>query len=95
MRKLFCIFSIILLCACSSVPSLEKIFLMSPEEAQKRLSGLDQETLRKAWGDPSSFFSGLYGDIYEDPDKKDKLIGVVYDPETKKVQYITFFDRQK
>ena len=95
MRKLLCLVSLFLLCACSGVPSLNRVFSMSEEDAKKKLSDIDQETIRENWGEPSSFFSGLYGDIYEDPQNKDRLIGVVYDHDSKKVISVVFFDRQK
>ena len=80
---------------CTSVPSLEKVFQMDQQTADKKLFNMRKEDLRNAWGEPSSFFSGLYGDIYADPDNKDKLIGIYYDLDTDTVLRIVFFDRQK
>gem|GEM_PF-2633200 len=80
---------------CASVPSLEKVFQMDQQTVDKKLFNMRKEDLRNAWGEPSSFFSGLYGDIYANPDDKDKLIGIYYDLDSDKVMRIVFFDRQK
>lgn len=89
---LICIF---ILTACMAVPSREKVFSMDEVQANEKLFNISRERILKAWGQPDSFFSGLYGDIYEDPKDPDKLIGILYDRDTDTVIGITFFDRQK
>ena len=86
---------ILTLYGCSYVPSLEKIFSMSQESVDKRLFNVSREKIVNAWGGPDSFFSGMYGDIYCDPNDEDKLIGVCYDRDTDTVIHLVFFDRQK
>lgn len=80
---------------CWNIPSLEKVFSMSQDKADKRLFNVSREKIINAWGEPHSFFSGFYGDIYCDPNDGDKLIGVYYDRDTDTVIRVIFFDRQK
>ena len=68
---------------------------MDQTKADERLFNVSKNSIRNAWGDPSSFFSGLYGDIYCDPNDEDKLIGIYYDRDTDTVIRVVFFDRQK
>ncbi len=97
-RKIYQIITLLMILAiygCSHVPSLEKVFSMKQESADKRLFNVSREKIRNAWGEPHSFFSGFYGDIYCDPNDEDKLIGVYYDGDTDTVIHVVFFDRQK
>ncbi len=97
-RKIHHIIALLMILAmygCSYIPSLEKVFSMSQESADKRLFNVSREKIRNAWGEPDSFFSGMYGDIYCDPNDEDKLIGVYYDGDTDTVMHVVFFDRQK
>ena len=97
-RKIHCtalLLLLLVLFGCSNIPSLEKIFTMDQTKADERLFNVSKNSIRNAWGDPSSFFSGLYGDIYRDPNDEDKLIGIYYDRDTDTVIRVVFFDRQK
>lgn len=96
MKKIISLFiCLFLLTACMAVPSREKVFSMDEIQANKKLFNISRERILEAWGQPQSFFSGLYGDIYEDPEDPDRLIGIQYDRDTDTVIGITFFDRQK
>ena len=86
---------VLLLAGCSGIPSRKKVFQMSEEEAFQRLFNVSEEKIHKAWGEPDSFFSGFYGDIYLSPENEEKAIGIYYDGDTKTVIEIVFFDRQK
>ena len=70
---LICLF---LLTACMAVPFREKVFSMDEIQANRKLFNISRERILEAWGQPQSFFSGLYGDVYEDPEDPDRLIWI-------------------
>ena len=83
------ILTILLLASCaSSFPEKEKVAAMTGEEATELLTDKTQEEVREHWGEPDSFFSGFYGDIYR---VDDKCIGLYYDYDTKKVYQVVFW----
>ena len=67
----------IMLSACKATfPSKEEIIAMTGEEATNLLKDKTAKDIHDNWGEPHSFFSGLYGDIYV---YDNKCIGVYYD----------------
>ena len=68
---------------------------MNETKLNKQLFNLKQEDLRKAWGNPDSMFSGMYGDIYVDPHDENQCIGIYYDHDTKTILNVVFFARQR
>ena len=84
---------ILLLASCaSSFPEKEKVAAMTGEEATELLMDKTQDEVREHWGEPDSFFSGFYGDIYR---VGDKCIGLYYDYDTKKVYQVACWVRQE
>lgn len=87
------ILTISLLASCAaSFPEKEKVAAMTDEEATELLLDKTQEEVREHWGEPDSFFSGFYGDIYR---AGDKCIGLYYDYDTKKVYQVACWVRQE
>ena len=86
---------VLLLVGCSDIPSRKKVFQMSEKEAFQCLFYVSEGRIHKAWGEPDSFFSGFYGDIYLSLENEEKAIGIYYDGDTRTVIEIVFFDRQK
>ena len=85
--------AILLAASCaSSFPEKEKVAAMTGEEATGLLMDKTQEEVREHWGEPDSFFSGFYGDIYR---AGDKCVGLYYDYETKKVYQVACWVRQE
>ncbi len=80
---------------CSSFPTLEEAFQLSEEEINHKLIGVSQDKIRKEWGEPDSYFSGFYGDIYTDPADEEKCMGIYYHNDDKAIYRITFFGRLK
>lgn len=78
---------ILSLCACTGVSvSLEDIQKLPREELEEKLLGLSQEEIHQMWGQPDSFLSGLWGDIYllsED----DMMIIVYYETDIAKAEH--------
>ena len=80
-----------LLTACSaSFPSKEKVSAMTSEEAAKLLLDKSQEEIQDNWGEPHSFFSGFYGDIYE---HDDICIGIYYNYDSKRVTDVAIWTK--
>ena len=88
------VMALLVLAGCSGVPSLKKVFTLSEEKTNRKLFNVRQDTIRKTWGEPDSIFSGFYGDIYRNPENSNNLIDIYYDPDTKTVTNVVFFDRQ-
>ena len=85
--------TILLAASCaSSFPEKEKVAAMTGEEATELLLDKTQEEIREHWGDPDSFFSGFYGDIYR---VGDRCVGLYYDYDTKKVCQAACWVRQE
>ena len=64
-------------CACSTQTlSLDAVQEMPTQELEKKLIGLSQEEIHTMWGQPDSFLSGLWGDIYLLP--RDDMMLIVY-----------------
>lgn len=87
---------IILICvlfsACTSAfPSTAKIVQMTETEAAELLKGCTKQEVHEHWGEPHSFYSGLYGDIYV---YNEKCIGVLYERGSDTVVNIAIVDRQ-
>ena len=83
---------VFLLSACStSFPSKEKVSAMTSEEATKLLLDKTQQEIRDNWGEPSNFFSGLYGDIYE---YEGICIGIYYDRDSEKVINVAIWTKE-
>ena len=74
------IMSLLLLSACSSLPSKKQISLLSDQEAERRLVGISQQQIKESWGEPDSSLSGFYGDI---SNCEDKNIIIYYDQDSK------------
>ena len=87
-KKVFAIFlcAAMLLCvsACGkNVRDKAEAFTMTVEELNEALEGRTESELREWWGEPSSFFSGLYGSIWT---LDGRYISVVFDYNTKVVK---------
>ncbi len=74
------IMSLLLLSACSSLPSKKQISLLSDQKAERRLVGISQQQIMESWGEPDSSLSGFYGDICI---CEDKNIIIYYDQDSK------------
>ena len=98
-QKILLFLLVLLLVGCSDIPSRKKVFQMSDFAlfscASQVQLDVSEEKIHKAWGEPDSFFSGFYGDIYLSPENEEKAIGIYYDGDTRTVIEIVFFDRQK
>lgn len=70
-------------CASKDVKVKSKAFEMTREELTEALDGVKEDELLEWWGTPSSFFSGLYGSIWE---LDGRYISVVFDYDTKVVE---------
>ena len=82
----------VLLTSCASAfPSTEKIVQMKETEAAELLKGRTKQEIHEHWGEPHSFYSGLYGDIYV---YNETCIGVFYEYGSDTVVNIAIFDRQ-
>ena len=64
---------------------------MTSEEAAKLLLDKTQQEIRDSWGEPSSFFSGLYGDIYV---YEGICIGIYYDYDSEKVTNVAIWAKE-
>lgn len=76
----------------ASFPAKEKVAAMTSEDATKALAGKTEQEVHDNWGEPDSFFSGFYGDIYI---CDDKCIGVYYDFDSKQVTKAACWIRQE
>ena len=65
---------------------------MSEAKVNEELLNVRQNSIRKVWGEPDSLLSGLYGDIYCNPEDSNKLIIIYYDVDTKTVIDVVFSD---
>ena len=82
----------ILISSCAGTfPAKEKVAAMSDEDATKLLLNKTQQEVQKHWGEPDSFFSGFYGDIYT---VGDKCIGVYYHADSRQVYHVACWTRK-
>ena len=65
---------------------------LTDEEAGKLLINKTQQEIHDHWGEPGSFFSGLYGDIYT---SGDRCIGVYYNYDSKQVTDVTIWNQKE
>ena len=74
------------LCACGSEKiSLESVSKIAEEDLNAKLLGLSQEEIHEMWGQPDSFLSGLWGDIYLLPED-DRMIILYYETDITKAE---------
>ncbi len=71
----------------------ENISDFSEKELLDMLKGFSQDSLHGTWGRPSGILSGFYGDIWILD--SDKHLTVYYDPETKLVENVKFWENSK
>ena len=82
----------VLLSSCiASFPTTEKVVSLTNEQATDLLREKTQKEIRDNWGEPDSFLSGLYGDIYT---FRDKMVVVYYDFGSKKIIDVVIAYRQ-
>ncbi len=75
------------LCACKTNRiSLADVQKLSQEEVEEKMIGLSQEEVREMWGQPDSFLSGLWGDIYLLPEG-DMMIILCYETDITKLEH--------
>lgn len=78
--------SILLLIGCSSrsaIPALEDIPSYTQAQLEEALSGLSNEEMHAAWGEPDGFLSGFWGDIWRFDEASDERVILYYDAEGK------------
>ncbi len=68
-----------------NVKDKTETFTMSREELTEALEGVKEADLVAWWGEPSSFFSGLYGSIWT---MDDRYIAVYFDRAAKTVENV-------
>ena len=78
---------ILCLCACGANDiSLEDVQKLSQEELGEKLVGLSQKEIQEMWGNPDSFLSGLWGDIYLLPENNMMII-LFYETDITKAEH--------
>lgn len=76
--------STLLLTGCpsrSDIPGLEEIPSYTQAQLEEELSGLSNEEMHAAWGEPDGFLSGFWGDIWRFDEAGDGQVILYYGAE--------------
>ena len=75
----------------TSFPSKEEVSSATNEQAKNLLWNKTQKEMHDNWGEPDSFFSGVYGDIYV---YNTRFIGIFYDYDSKRIIDVKVGDKE-